>query len=281
MFGAAGVLLSLVLYRFIIEPTRGQSEEPRIDPHAVPDVALDSELERPTDALQVLPYATPPSPAIRNWIGKPSVWLLYLTFLGANFVSAIFLVWTPTFLVRKFKFELATAGLSGTVFIYLACAVGAPLGGILADHFRRRFVGGRMLVQAAGLTIGSAFVFLIGATHNVSTLLTAMTVYGFGKGLYDSNIFASLYDAVDPSARGTAAGMMNTIGWIGGALGPLYVGLFTQYGGGSQIENMSKAIAATGAIYVVGAAILTSVAFVFIQKDSTASTPQGPINLAR
>jgi len=89
--------------------------------------------------------------------------------------------------------------------------------------------------------------------------------------LYDSNIFASLYDAIDPTARATAAGFMNTTGWIGGALGPLYVGLFTQYGGGSQVDNMSKAIAATGAIYVLGAIMLATVAFIFIHRDSNSA----------
>jgi len=272
LFGALGMILSVVLYKFIIEPRRGQSDRPAAKPEPVinTEPAPDAELERPTDAVQVLPYATP-RPAIRSWIGKPSVWLLFLTFLGANFVSAIFLVWTPTYLVRKFDFKLASAGLSGTAFIYTACAVGAPLGGIMADVLRRRFVGGRMMVQAAGLTIGAAFVFLIGATHSVGTLLTAMTIFGFGKGLYDSNIFASLYDAIDPTARATAAGFMNTTGWIGGALGPLYVGLFTQYGGGSQVDNMSKAIAATGAIYVLGAIMLATVAFIFIHRDSNSA----------
>ena len=77
-----------------------------------------------------------------------------------------------------------------------------------------------MLVQATGLLIGSAFVFLIGTTNDVKTLLIAMTVFGAAKGLYDSNIFASLYDAVPPTARATAAGVMNTVGWAGGACGP-------------------------------------------------------------
>ena len=42
---------------------------------------------------------------------------------------------------------LDATGLSGTAFIYLACAVGAPLGGVLADHLRRKFVGGRMFAR--------------------------------------------------------------------------------------------------------------------------------------
>ena len=49
-----------------------------------------------------------------------------LAFLGANFVATIFLTWAPTFLVEKFGFKLASAGLSGTIFIHLASAVSVP-----------------------------------------------------------------------------------------------------------------------------------------------------------
>ena len=40
--------------------------------------------------------------------------------------------------------------------------------------------------------------------------------WGFFKGLYDANIFASAFDVVPPAARGRAAGFMNMIGWLAG-----------------------------------------------------------------
>ena len=195
--------------------------------------------------------------------------LLLAAFVGANFVATIFLTWTPTFLVEKFHFKLTTAGLSGSVFIHVASAVSAPLGGVLADGFARRFAGGRMLVQALGLLVGAAFVGLVGLTTDVTTLLVAMTFFGLGKGLYDANIFASLYDVVEPRARATAAGIMNTVGWASGALGPLAVGLATKYGRhASQIDNLSEAIAFGAVIYVAGAALLLLAAFKFASRDA-------------
>jgi len=154
-----------------------------------------------------------------------------LAFLGANFVATIFLTWTPTFLTEKFGFRLTTAGLSGSVFIHLASALSVPVGGWLADVLARRLAGGRILVQAAGLIAGAGFIVLVGLTHEVRTLLVAMTLFGLCKGLYDANIFAALYDVIEPRARATAAGIMNTVGWGGGALGPLAVGVATKYGG--------------------------------------------------
>jgi MFS family permease len=109
---------------------------------------------------------------------------------------------------------------------------------------------------------------LVGLTRRIGVLLFAMTLFGFCTGLYDSNIFASLYDTIEPRARSTAAGIMNTIGWGGGALGPLFIGLMAGNGPrDQQIHNMSRAIAFTGAIYVAVAALLLCTAFAFAPRD--------------
>lgn len=242
LFGGAGMLLALALYRFLREPRRGESEE-RLEtcPAASSQPASKEALREATRAI----------------FRQPAVMLLMLAFLGANAVATMFLIWTPTFLVEKFHYELATAALYGTVFIHLSSALSVPLGGVLADRLARRLAGGRMLVQALGLLFGSAFVFLVGATTQVSTLLLAMALFGFCKGFYDSNIFASLYDLIEPRVRATAAGLMNTVGWGGGALGPLTVGWVAKHGRhASEIENMSEAIAFSSIIYVAGAALL-------------------------
>jgi MFS family permease len=256
VFGGAGLLLVFVLYGFLREPRRGEAEAASI---AVPEAPLP--LRQVGGAI----------------FRRPTALLLMLVFVGANFVATIFLTWTPTFLVRKFGFNLTYAGLYGSLFIHLASAVGSPVGGMLADRFARRLAGGRMLVQALGLLSGSAFVVLLGTTTEVSTLFLAMAAFGFCKGLYDSNIFASLYDGIDPRARATAAGLMNTVGWGGGALGPLYVGWATTYGShGTEMANMSAAIAWGGAIYLAGAVLLLA-GVVFLAGGKQATAPENSL----
>jgi hypothetical protein len=50
---------------------------------------------------------------------------------------------------------------------------------------------------------------------------------------------------------------MNSVGWGGGALGPLVVGYVTQHGRhATQMENMSEAMALCGVVYLAGAALL-------------------------
>jgi MFS family permease len=84
-----------------------------------------------------------------------------------------------------------------------------------------------------------------------------MVFFGLCKGLYDSNIFAALFDHIPPEARATAAGLMNTVGWSGGALGPLAIGFMSKYGPyATEMQNMSHGIAWCGAIYVLGGILL-------------------------
>ena len=86
-----------------------------------------------------------------------------------------------------------------------------------------------------------------------------------------SNIFASLYDVIEPRARGTAAGLMNTVGWSGGALGPLLVGWIAKHGSApTEMENMSNAISWCSAVYILGAALLIVAIILFSKRSSFA-----------
>jgi MFS family permease len=62
---------------------------------------------------------------------------------------------------------------------------------------------------------------------------------------------------IEPRSRSTATGIMNTVGWGGGALGPLFVGATMKYGGRpTEAENMSQAIGIGAVIYVVTGIVL-------------------------
>ena len=263
LFGTAGLVVAAVLYLFLREPQRGAADrETAALPshgHEAATTASASD-EPPLGAAATLGLI----------LSRPVALLLMLAFLGANFVATIFLTWTPTFLVEKFGYSLGAAGLNGTLFIHLASAASAPLAGIAADRLARRFAGGRIAVQAAGLLVGAIFVATVGLCTTTPVLVAAMTAFGLCKGCYDAGIFASLYDQIEPRARASAAGVMNAVGWGGGALGPLFVGLATKYGGGtSDVDNMSRAIACGGGVYLV-CGLLLGIAILCSRKPSTA-----------
>ncbi len=101
-------------------------------------------------------------------------------------------------------------------------------------------------MQSLGLIVAAPFVFLTGWSTSVPVLIAALTGAGICKGVYDANIFASLYDVIEPEDRGTAAGLMNTVGWTGGFVAPTVVGI------ASETFGLGVTIASTAAVYLLG-----------------------------
>ena len=248
VFGGLGVLLGFVLNRFLIEPPRGAAD--LADVTGSPTLAAAGPKLSFTDFLRL---------AART----PTLLCLMGAFMCANFVAVVLLSWMPKFLYDKFSMSLAMAGLTATVFVQLASMAGAPVGGWLADLWRRRTPRGRMAVQMTGVLGGAPFVVLCGLTPSVSTLILALTFWGFFKGLYDANIFASVFDVVRPEARGTAAGFMNAIGWLaGGGSAPIVIGII------AQRESLGLAIALASTVYVVAGLLLLLGIVFFVKADS-------------
>jgi MFS family permease len=258
-FGLAGLVLALLLFGLLREPRRGQAEQ--TGGHEL----------TPLRFREVIPAL----------VGAPAALSLMAAFFGANAIAAVFLTWTPTFLAEKFHLGLAEAGWTGTVYIHLSSAASVLVGGALADRLARRMRGGRALVQALGLLLGTAFVYLFATASDLDVLKVAMALFGACKGLYDANIFASLYDVIQPQARATAAGVMNTIGWCGGALGTTAVGWAATHGPyGDEIDNISAAIAAGSWVYLGCAVLLLLTALFQFRRGADVSQmgygPQPP-----
>jgi len=252
VFGGLGVLLGVVLTRFLVEPPRGAAD--------AADPALVAQPFRAASAT--LGFG-----AFLRLVGRtPTLLCLLGAFMCANFVAVVLLSWMPKFLYDRFHMGLAMSGLTATVFVQLASMVGAPVGGWLADLWRRRSPRGRMAVQTVGVLGGAPFVVLCGMTSSVATLVVSLTLWGFFKGLYDANIFASAFDVVPPEARGRTAGFMNMIGWLaGGGSAPLAIGVI------AERTSLGAALALASLVYVAAAALLIAGMMMVKQGDAVRS----------
>ncbi len=236
LFGAGGLLFSFVIGKFLLEPTRGRSEQGDGVTSAPP-----SSKGNLVHELKVL-------------LESRVVRLLILAFVGANFVAVVFLTWMPTFLYGKFHMSLSMAGLNGTIYLQLSSVVGVLCGGLLADFLTRRFIGGRMVTQALGLFFGIPFLFFTGWAASVPAVVLGMIGFGYCKGLYDANIFASLYDVVAVRQRGIAAGMLNSLGWLGGGFAPVVIALAAnRYGMGPGISGTAVVYCLSGMLMLMAA----------------------------
>jgi len=86
--------------------------------------------------------------------------------------------------------------------------------------------------------------------------------WGFFKGVYDSNIFASTFDVIPTESRGTVSGSMNCVGWLlGGGIAPVLIGFAALY------MSLGKAIALSSTIYGLAGIMLIFTMHRFLDQD--------------
>jgi len=231
ILGLVGLAYAGWLWSQIVEPARSKDDE---TPNPMPD--------------RVGEELAPVRPSFREnlmvIVRTPAAAMLLAVFGCANFVAAVFLSWLTDFVYTKFHHSVTYSAIVASIFP-MASLVGALCGGVFAD-LAARWSGGRIRVQALGLFVGAPFIYLVGTASTIPLLIVGMIAVGLCKGIYDANIFASVYDVVPAEMRGTTAGLMNTIGWAFASVGPWAIGRASgRYG-------LSAAIGSISAVYVVG-----------------------------
>jgi MFS family permease len=248
IFGGCGVLLGVILNKFLFEPTRGAADRQDIGAGA-PAPATAQRMSIP-EFLKLI------------W-STPTLLLCMAAFMCENFTAMVLFTWMPTFLYQRFSLSLAMAGLTATVYVQVTSMLGSPLGGWLADLLGMRMPGGRILVQAIGIFFEAPFAAWCALTGSMAWLITSLILWGIFKGFYEANIFASVFDVIRPEARGTATGFMNMMGWLaGGGSAPVVVGFLADRIG------LSHAMAVTASSYVLASVLLLMAAFRFAPRDS-------------
>jgi MFS family permease len=243
LFGGLGIALAAILLLCLREPIRGAADKiPKVTPSESPQGSI-------ADALL----------GVGEVARVPMALVLTAVFVGANFVAVIFLTWMPSYLNRMFGMSLTMAGLNATLWLQAASVAGVLCGGWLADRWASRR-GGRPLVQTLGLFAGAPVVFLTGWTRDVNVLVVSLAGFGFFKGLYDANIWASLYDVVPAWRRATAQGLMNSIGWLGAGVAPVAVAA------ASDRYGLAACLSATSVIYLLCGGLLVAGTVVFFPR---------------
>jgi MFS family permease len=247
VFGLAGIVLAIVLFVFLREPARNEAER----------------LEANTLDETPSPPAIPLTQFLRELSQTPSALILIAAFFGANSVAFVFVTWMPKYLADEFHMSLGTAAFSATFYFRVASILGSVIGGILADRARMFLPGGRILSQAFGAVLGIPFIYLSGTQVSAVPLLTYLTCFGLAEGIYDANIWASMYDVIHPSRRATMLGLANMIGWFGAGVATVGTGMAI-----TRLHmTFGQVLSATAVIYAAVALLLIVAAAVFAPRD--------------
>jgi len=154
----------------------------------------------------------------------PSLLLTYAAFAGSMFLTAAYLSWLPTFFHRVDHLSMENAALKGSLVMLLS-VVGFPLGGYLADQWRKKRANGRLLFPAlsslaTAVVFFTAFYALQGPLQYPLILLGGVLASAFSPAA-----IAVTQDVVHPGLRATSYSFcVVSQNLLGSSLGPLFVG---------------------------------------------------------
>ena len=199
--------------------------------------------------------------ALKAFFKNPTAMLLALAFAGMQFVGVGFLTWMPTFLHETFDFSLARSGFDSTFYHHVAAFIGVIGGARIADGLVNRYTKIRAIIQVTGLLLGAPFIYIMAKSDVILSVYVAMVFFGLFRGMYDSNIFATVYNVIETRYRSAATGFMLMFAFIVGSISPYLLGIL------KPVLGLSNGLASLSFVYLFAAiCILFAICFTF-KKD--------------
>ena len=193
---------------------------------------------------------------------KPSA-LLLMAGLGFYFYAKYsFNTWIIAYLQREFPdVTAASAAFHAVFWFYLGATVGVFLGGWISDRFAASRPQVRFDVNIAGIVLCVLGLLLTALAPSAVLCIFGTAVFGFASGVYDSNIYASLFEVVKPRYRAAAVGVFGCGGSVIGASGPAVLGWMNAH------FSMSAGLASLSVFALAGAAAIGVARIFFFERD--------------
>ena len=210
--------------------------------------------------------ATEDKASVREALGavmcKPSA-LLLMAGLGFYFYAKYsFNTWIIAYLQREFPdVTAASAAFHAVFWFYLGATVGVFLGGWISDRFAASRPQVRFDVNIAGIVLCVLGLLLTALAPSAVLCIFGTAVFGFASGVYDSNIYASLFEVVKPRYRAAAVGVFGCGGSVIGASGPAVLGWMNAH------FSMSAGLASLSVFALAGAAAIGIARIFFFERD--------------
>jgi MFS family permease len=204
--GLPGILLAVVAFATLKEPTRGYWEggARKSDGASLPEV-------------------------VRLLAKLPSFW--HLAFAGAlhafyGYGAAAF---NPVFFERSHGMRPGEYATIGATIGLTAGVLGTYLGGWLGDRYGARDVRSYPFVPGIGSVLTVPFIFAVYLAPNAELALVISLIPSVASGLYLGPTFAMTQALVPPQMRAQAAAVLLLIlNLVGLGLGPQFVGWFSE-----------------------------------------------------
>jgi MFS family permease len=140
---------------------------------------------------------------LREFITKPSILFTYFGIAAVVFVTTSLITWLATYFQKVRELPQNKAGTMASAVMVLAL-VGAPLGGILTDRWRKTQINARLLLPSISTLISAVLLFAAlflfkGFVQYVLFLIMGITIM-----IFISGASAVTQDVIHPGLRATS-----------------------------------------------------------------------------
>ncbi|MBQ3809110.1 MAG: MFS transporter [Kiritimatiellae bacterium] len=188
--------------------------------------------------------------AFKVFVGNPSALLLAAGLGMMIYVDVGFKTWMPSHLSESFGVAKGSAALNAVLWHYIGAFVGVTLGGRISDKLVKARPSVRMETNIAGLALAVPFIVWMAYAPTILSCGVAMALFGVFRGVYDSNLMASLFDIIPQRYHASGAGLMLSCAFVFGSTSPVVLGLV------KDAFSSTAALASLAGFYLVGAAII-------------------------
>ena len=188
--------------------------------------------------------------ALAAFVANPAAILLAAGFGMMVYVDVGFKTWMPSHLAESFGLAKGSAALHAVLWHYIGAFAGVTLGARVSDRLVKSRPSVRMETNIAGLALAAPFIVWMAYAPSIASCCAAMALFGVWRGVYDSNLMASLFDIIPQRCHASGAGIMLSCAFVFGSTSPVVLGLMK--------ERFASAtgIASLAAFYLLGAVFI-------------------------
>jgi MFS family permease len=197
---------------------------------------------------------------VREFAEKPSLLFTYFGMMAIVFTTTSLLTWLPSYFTREYGIGAQQSSTKASLVMLLAI-IGAPLGGWIADRWRRTKPNARLVFPGITSIIAAVFCFLAFVVFKDTAQYISLLLFGVTVTMFIPAAGAITQDLVHPGLRATSYAIAVVIqNTIGSMLGPYVIGRI------SDNTNLHTAMAILP-VTVLLAGVLFLVGSLYYKKD--------------
>ena len=184
---------------------------------------------------------------VKEFLSKPSIIFTYFGITAVVFVTTSLITWLSTYFQVERGLPQEKAGTLASSVMVMAL-VGAPLGGILTDRWRKTQFNARLLLPAISSLVSAILLFMAlylfkGAVQYVAFLLMGISIMVFISGATSVT-----QDVIHPGLRATSYAIAVVVqNLLGASMAPIVIGQIYDR------TNIKTALAVLPFILMIGA----------------------------